>query len=51
MQEYLLIKQENEYLMEARPVLADMWDMHAEHIMEHRSVMADPDLRQDPNLT
>jgi hypothetical protein len=50
MQEYLLIKQENEYLMEARPVLADMWDMHAEHIMEHRSVMADPDLRQDPNL-
>ncbi len=50
MQESLLIKQENEYLMEGKEVLAEMFDLHAEHIREHRAVMADPDLRKDPAL-
>lgn len=50
MNEMLLIKSENEQLMEGKDVLADMLDTHALHIMEHRSVMSDPDLRKDPNL-
>ncbi len=51
MQESLLIKQENEYLMEGKPVIAEMFDLHAEHIREHRAVMADPDIRRgDPAL-
>lgn len=45
MEEMLLIRQENEYLMEGKSVIVEMWDMHAQHIQEHRSVMADPDLR------
>jgi hypothetical protein len=50
MNENLLIKRENEMLMEGREVLADVLDAHTIHIMEHRSVMADPDLRLNPEL-
>lgn len=50
MEEFLLIKRENEFLMEGKAVLADMFDQHAEHIREHRSVMADPERRMDPQL-
>lgn len=46
----LLIKDENERMMEGEQVLADMLDEHSIHIMEHRSVMANPDLRRDPAL-
>lgn len=48
--ELLLIKGENEAMMagEEPPVLAI--DDHHNHIMEHRSVLADPDLRKDPKL-
>jgi hypothetical protein len=46
----LLIKDENEKMMEGELVIADMLDEHSVHIMEHRSVMANPDLRRDPNL-
>lgn len=50
MNELLLIKKENEYLMTGREVIADLLDTHAAHIMEHRNVMADPDLRMNPEL-
>jgi hypothetical protein len=46
----LLIKRENEFLMEGRQVLADMLDNHPMHIQEHRTVLADPDLRMNPEL-
>lgn len=50
MNELLLIKKENEYLMTGKEVIADLLDTHAAHIMEHRNVMADPDLRMNPDL-
>jgi hypothetical protein len=50
MNEMLLIKKENEWLMSGKPVMAVMLDTHITHIMEHRTVMADPDLRSDPEL-
>lgn len=50
MTEMLLIKKENEFLMDGREVLADMLDSHTIHIMEHRTVMADPELRMNPEL-
>jgi hypothetical protein len=50
MSEMLLIKKENEFLMSGREVIADILDTHLDHIMEHRTVMADPDLRMNPEL-
>jgi hypothetical protein len=50
MNEMLLIKKENEFLMSGKEVMADMLDTHAAHIMEHRTVMADPELRMNPEL-
>jgi hypothetical protein len=50
MNEILLIKKENEILMSGKPVMAELLDQHAQHIMEHRSVMADPDLRMNADL-
>lgn len=50
MNELLLIKRENEMLMEGQQTIVDMLDSHAMHIQEHRCVMADPDLRSDPEL-
>lgn len=50
MSELLLIQSENEMLMEGQQVTAAMLDQHKMHIMEHRSVLADPDLRRDPQL-
>lgn len=50
MNEILLIKKENEVLMSGKPVMAELLDQHAQHIMEHRTVMADPDLRMNPDL-
>ena len=50
MSELLLIKQENEQLLEGQPIPTTFLDQHRMHIMEHRSVLADPDLRRDANL-
>lgn len=47
MSELLLIKRENELLTEGKAVKAAMIDQHRMHIMEHRAVLADPELRQD----
>jgi hypothetical protein len=50
MNELLLIKAENEKLMDGVPVEAIAVDAHKEHIMEHKGVLADPDIRKDNNL-
>lgn len=49
--ELMLIKAENERMMEGEEVNATSIDAHRLHIMEHKSVLADPDLRRDPMLT
>jgi hypothetical protein len=37
--------------MEGKDVYADPLDLHALHIKEHRSVISDPELRRDPELS
>lgn len=51
MQDILLIKRENEWLMEGKPTIVDPLDRHALHILEHRAVISDPDLRMNPELS
>lgn len=49
--ELLLIKGENESMMQGNePPVLDI-DDHKMHIMEHKAVLADPDLRTNPALT
>jgi hypothetical protein len=48
--ELLLIRAENEKLAEGIPVVALAIDEHMAHIKEHKGVLADPDLRNDPEL-
>jgi len=50
MDERLYIRLENEYMMEGKDVMVDITDTHAEHILEHRTLMFDPDLRLNPTL-
>jgi hypothetical protein len=50
MDELLLIKDENEQLLAGEDVMAEILDKHAEHIKEHRSVMANPSLRRNAAL-
>jgi len=47
--ELLLIKGENENLSEGKAQRALITDQHAQHIMEHKTVLANPEVRQDPN--
>lgn len=51
MADLMLIQSENEWLMEGKQVYADPLDLHALHIKEHRSVISDPELRSDPELS
>ena len=46
----MLIKKENEELMEGKNPLVSPMDKHSVHIDEHSAVIADPDLRNDPAL-
>lgn len=47
----LLIRAENERLVDANAVvMAVLTDDHSLHIREHQAVLADPDLRMDPEL-
>lgn len=46
--ELLLIKSENENLAEGTPQIAIATDQHMQHIMEHKTVLANPEVRQDP---
>lgn len=48
--EMLLIKAENESLVSNQQVVAIATDDHNQHINCHKSVLADPDLRRDPEL-
>lgn len=50
MTELMLIRAENERLMRGEEVLVSPLDAHRSHILEHKSVLADPELRKDPNL-
>jgi len=50
MADLLLIKRENEWLLEGKDVFANILDQHRMHIMEHRAVISDPELRQNPEL-
>jgi hypothetical protein len=46
----MLIKRENELMLEGREVFAALLDRHRMHIMEHQSVINDPELRANPEL-
>jgi len=48
--ELLLIKSENEKLLEGEVPIVSPMDQHSLHIQEHRAVIADPDLRSNPEL-
>jgi hypothetical protein len=48
--ELLLIKKENELLSDGTPVMAIQEDTHDIHVQEHRSVLADPDVRRNPKV-
>lgn len=50
MQELLLIKSENENLLDGKKTIVSPLDQHSLHIKEHKSVLADPELRQDADL-
>jgi len=47
--ELLLIKSENEKLSEGGMVRALVTDQHMQHIMEHKTVLANPEIRDDAN--
>lgn len=46
----LLIKRENERMLDGKEVFATLLDKHSIHIMEHQSVINDPELRENPEL-
>jgi hypothetical protein len=46
----LLIRSENEHMMEGKKVQALVTDAHKMHIEEHLALLGDPQLRQDPEL-
>ncbi len=48
--ELLLIRSENEKMMDGIAVQALALDAHSLHIQEHKAILADPDLRNDPTL-
>jgi len=50
MNELLLIKSENEQMLEGREVLVSPLDRHRLHINEHKAVLSDPDLRRNAEL-
>lgn len=48
--ELLLIKAENEKLADGIAQIAIITDQHSQHILEHKTVMASPEARQDPGI-
>lgn len=48
--ELMNIKRENELMMAGQSVMALFLDTHKEHILEHRILISDPDLRQNQPL-
>ena len=49
--ELLLIRQENEHLVQGTEVRALAIDQHLQHITHHKTVLADPKLRMDNELS
>lgn len=47
--ELLLIKAENEKLADGQPQRAIITDQHSQHILEHKTVLASPEVRMDPD--
>lgn len=45
-----LIRRENESLTEGETPIVTIIDDHRQHILEHRKVLQDPELRKDPDL-
>lgn len=50
MSELLLIKSENEKMLDGELPIVSPLDQHRLHISEHKAVLADPDLRQDASM-
>lgn len=50
MAELLLIKSENERLLDGNNPIVSPLDQHSLHIREHKAVIADPELRNNPQL-
>jgi hypothetical protein len=48
--QFMLARAENEKLIAGEPVQALDIEPHSMHIKEHRDILADPDLKQDPDL-
>lgn len=48
--ELLLIRSENEALQDGQQVTAIITDEHSMHILEHKAVLASPQLREDPTI-
>ncbi len=48
--ELLLIKAENEKLADGEFQMAVITDQHSQHVLEHKTVMASPEARQDPKI-
>lgn len=48
--ELLLVRHENELLMSGQQVVAIMTDDHSRHVIDHKSVLANPESRFDPNV-
>jgi hypothetical protein len=48
--QFLLVKAENEKMVAGETVQALDIEPHSLHIKEHRDILADPDLKQDPDL-
>lgn len=51
MAQLLLVKAENEKFLAGSPATVSPFDAHKMHIVEHSAVLADPDLRENPELT
>lgn len=51
MSEIFLVKSENEDLRAGKQVVMNKIDDHKFHVLEHRSVLANPDSRRDPVLS
>ena len=50
MSELLLVKSENEKLLDGESPIVSPLDQHRLHITEHKAVLADPELRKDANM-
>lgn len=48
--ELLNVRSENEDIREGRPVVAVITDHHADHIREHKTLLADPEARRNPQF-